>query len=339
VLAVTGSNGKSTVTALLGEMAKCAGRSARVGGNLGPPALALLGNSEPEFYILELSSFQLETTTSLAPLVAVVLNVSPDHLDRYAGSQDYQRAKTRIFAGSGIQVLNLDDPVVAAMRRAGRTVIGFGMGVPGEGQFGVRVRAGTTWLAHGRRELMAAGDLRIPGRHNLANALAALAVGSAAGFDEPAMCAALREFAGLAHRCRLVAERDGVRWYNDSKGTNVGATLAAIAGIGAHSPVVLIAGGQGKGADFSPLADRLRRHARALILIGRDAPLIEAAVRGATRVSRAGDLAEAVAQARSVAQPGDSVLLSPACASFDMFANFEQRGACFEAAVHAELGS
>jgi len=339
VIAVTGSNGKSTVTTLLGAMAERAGRSARVGGNLGPPALALLGDREPDLYILELSSFQLETTTSLEALAATVLNVSVDHMDRYSGPQAYQRAKARIFRGHGIQVLNRDDPAVAAMRRPGRTITGFGLGVPREGDFGVRVRAGRTWLARGRRCLMPASELRIPGRHNVGNALAALALGGAARFDEQAMCAALRDFEGLAHRCQLVAERDGVRWYNDSKGTNVGATLAAIAAIGAHSPVVLIAGGQGKGADFSPLADALRRHARALVLIGRDAPLIEAAVRGTTRVSRAQDLDEAVAQARVLARPGDSVLLSPACASFDMFRNFEQRGECFEAAVRAQPGS
>lgn len=339
VLAVTGSNGKSTVTTLLGAMARRAGRRVRVGGNLGPPALDLLGEPAPEFYILELSSFQLETTASLEPLVATVLNISVDHMDRYATAQDYRRAKARIFHGHGIQVLNRDDPVVAALHRPGRTTIGFGLGVPHAGDFGLRQRNGRAWLARGRRVLLPAAELRIAGRHNIANALAALALGAAAGFDEQAMGAALRDFEGLAHRCRLVAERDGVRWYNDSKGTNLGATLAAIEGIGEDSPVVLIAGGEGKGADFRPLAEALRRHGRGLVLIGRDAPLIETAVGGATPVVRARNLGEAVAQARVLARCGDSVVLSPACASFDMFANFEQRGERFEAAVRAELGA
>jgi len=226
---------------------------------------------------------------------------------------------------------------VAELRDRASSVVWFTLGEPQADEFGLRVRGGERWLAHGERPLLRAAEVGLAGYHNLANALAALAIGHAAGFDVDSMCAALREFRGLAHRCRLVAEVDSVRWYNDSKGTNVGATLAALNGLGEQSPVVLIAGGDGKGADFTPLGVALARNARALVLFGRDASLIERAVSGATAISRATDLADAVSQARGMARPGDAVLFSPACASFDMFANYEARGQAFEEAVDAEL--
>lgn len=338
VAAVTGSNGKSTVTTLLGEMARCAGRHPAVGGNLMPPALDLLDDPAADLYVLELSSFQLETTESLAPVVAAVLNLSPDHLDRYPDVDAYARAKARIFRHAARAVINLDDAVVRAMVPAGVPGIGFTLSVPGPGEFGVARRHGEDWLAHGATLLIPTREIGMAGRHNVANALAALAMGDALGLGIGGMLAALRDFRGLPHRCEPVATRDGVEWFNDSKGTNVGATLAAIEGLGAGAPLVLIAGGLGKGADFSPLAPAVRAHVRAAILLGRDAARIAAAIGDATAVEMATDLDDAVRRARAVAHAGDRVLFSPACASFDMFASYEARGDAFRATVREVLG-
>jgi len=331
VIAITGSNGKSTVTSLVGAMAREAGRDVRVGGNLGTPALDLLRDVEPDCYVLELSSFQLETTYSLNPAVATVLNVSPDHMDRYGELADYAQAKERILRGDGVMVLNADDPAVAAMAEPGRRCIYFTVGEPGDGNYGLRQIDGQTWLCKGEQELVEAGELLLRGRHNLANALAALALGESAGFGLDAMLSALRGFPGLAHRTQWVASIQGVEWYDDSKGTNVGATVAAVQGM--TGPVVLIAGGDGKGQDFSPLKPVLKEKARAVVLIGRDAPLIEQALGGAVPTVHAADMSAAVQQAAELAQPGDSVLLSPACASFDMFSGYEERGRVFVDAV------
>ncbi|MBK1699678.1 UDP-N-acetylmuramoyl-L-alanine--D-glutamate ligase [Thiococcus pfennigii] len=340
IVAITGSNGKSTVTTLLGLMASQAGWRTAMGGNLGEPALDLL-DAATELYILELSSFQLETTASLRPRVAAVLNVSPDHLDRYPDLAAYAAAKERIFAGAEAAVVNLDDPIVAAMATGSAVRHGFTLGVPGEGAFGLREQAGEDWLCQGMRPWLRVGELRIPGRHNQANALAALAIGAAAGLPREAMVAALRLFQGLAHRSELVAEQGGVRWYDDSKGTNPGATVAALDGLappGSGHRVVLIAGGDGKGADFAPLAPVAARTARAVVLIGRDAPQIATVLDGLVPIYRAGDMDEAVRQAAALAEPGDCVLLSPACASFDMFENYEHRGRVFAAAVGRLIG-
>jgi UDP-N-acetylmuramoylalanine--D-glutamate ligase len=331
VIAITGSNGKSTVTSLVGAMAREAGRDVRVGGNLGTPALDLLRDVEPDCYVLELSSFQLETTYSLNPAVATVLNVSPDHMDRYGELADYAQAKGRILRGDGVMVLNADDPVVAAMAEPGRRCIYFTLGEPADGNYGLRQRGGQTWLCKGGAELIEAGELLLRGRHNLANALAALALGEAAGFGLEPMLSALRGFPGLAHRTQWVANTQGVDWFDDSKGTNVGATVAAVQGMA--GPVVLIAGGDGKGQDFSPLKPVLADKARAVVLIGRDAPLIEQALGGAVPTVHAADMNAAVQQAAELAQAGDSVLLSPACASFDMFSGYEERGRVFVDAV------
>ena len=339
VLAITGSNGKSTVTTLVGAMARAAGRDTRIGGNLAPAALDLLGDEEPDLYVLELSSFQLETTRSLRPLAAAVLNLSADHLDRYAEFAHYAAAKRRVFAGDGIQVLNRDDKQVAAMAVHGRRVLGFGLGEPLCGdEFGLREHAGEPWLAHGDTSLLPLAATRLRGRHNVANALAALALGTAAGLPVAAMTETLRVYAGLPHRCQLVAEHDGVRWYDDSKGTNVGATAAAIDGLAGDHDLVLIAGGDGKGQDFGPLADAARGRLRAVVLIGRDGARIGAALAGLAPSLTAADMTEAVRFARDAAQPGDSVLLSPACASFDMFRDYVQRGERFSLAVREELG-
>jgi UDP-N-acetylmuramoylalanine--D-glutamate ligase len=332
VVVVTGSNGKSTVTTLVGEMAAAAGLDAAVGGNLGTPALDLLRSPEPEIYVLELSSFQLETVTSLNAAAAVVLNISPDHLDRYATLDAYASAKRRAFRGDGVMVVNRDDPAVAAMAEAKRTVLTFGLGEPGnEAAFGIITMDGQRWLARGDRRIVAADDLPVAGDHNLANALAALALAAAGGIPEAPAVAALREFRGLPHRMEFIRETGGVAYFNDSKGTNVGATVAAVNGL--QRPVVLIAGGQGKGQDFSALADALRGRARGVVLMGEDAPALAEALGDAVPVSRAVDMEDAVRRAAALASPGDAVVLSPACASFDMFAGYEARGEAFRHAV------
>lgn len=330
VIGITGSNGKSTVTTLVGEMARQAGRNVRVGGNLGTPALDLLQAQEPDLYVLELSSFQLETLSSLRCLAATVLNISADHLDRYASMEAYADAKRQVYAGAEVQVVNRDDATAAALASTGKTV-SFGLNAPAEGDFGVIDSDAGEWIVRGSERWMPVSHLRLPGRHNLANALAALALGDAAGFERNAMSQVLREFRGLPHRTQWVAERNGVAWYNDSKATNIGAALAAVQGF--ETPLVLIAGGQGKGADFSEFADRLVERTRAVVLIGEAADEIEQALAGRMPVQRAANLEAAVRAAAALACSGDSVLLSPACASFDMFSNYQARGESFVRAV------
>jgi UDP-N-acetylmuramoylalanine--D-glutamate ligase len=336
ILAITGANGKSTVTSLVGAMCRAAGFTTEVAGNIGVPVLSLLERPRPDVYVLELSSFQLETTASLNARAATVLNITPDHMDRYTDVAEYAAAKARIFAGDGVVVINADDPAVVDMAPSGRQIVRFSLGIPvGADDFGLIEHAGETWLARGQQALIAVREVVIPGRHNLANVLAAMALAQAQGVSVEAMRAAVREFKGLDHRSQVVAEKDGVQWINDSKGTNVGATVAALAGM--TRPVVLIAGGDGKGADFAALKPVVAEHARAVVLIGRDAPQIEAALAGAVRVVHASDMSDAVRRARAVAQPGDAVLLSPACASFDMFKNYEHRGHVFAQAVRELL--
>ncbi len=331
VIGITGSNGKSTVTTLLGLMAQQAGRMARVGGNLGVPALDLVANDEPDLYVLELSSFQLEAVQSLSCLAAVVLNVSPDHMDRYDSLQDYAQAKQAIYHHARLQVVNRDDEYAAALVHPHAPVVGFGLGEPLAGDYGLRRIDGEMWIAQGDAALMPVTDLRMPGRHNLANALAALALGEAAGFPVEAMLQTLRAFQGLPHRTEWVGEYQGVRWFNDSKATNIGAALAAVQGL--DGPLVLIAGGQGKGADFSELAAGLDARVRHVVVLGEAADEIEAVLRGKMPVSRAYDMSEAVRIAAAESQPGDTVLLSPACASFDMFTGYQQRGERFVQAI------
>lgn len=329
VVAITGSNGKSTVTSLLGEMARRAGRRVAVGGNLGTPALDLLG-ADIDLYVLELSSFQLELTESLNAAAAVVLNISPDHIDRHGTLEHYAALKARVYRGNGAAVVNRDDAWVAAMTIAGRQPRYFSLAAPANGtDYGLSDNQ--TWLAHGVEKLLPLSALRIKGLHNAANALAALALGEQIGLPRAAMIAALREFTGLPHRCQWVAEKQGVNWYNDSKGTNVGATLAAL--LGMPGPIVLLAGGLAKGGDFAPLKPVLADKGRAVVLFGQDAPRIESAVSGAVPVRHASDMDNAVDQAAEVAQRGDTVLLSPGCASFDMFSGYEQRGEKFVEAV------
>ncbi len=332
VLAVTGANGKSTVTSLVGAMCQEAGLDTAVGGNIGVPVLDLLRDPEPDVYVLELSSFQLETTTSLNARAATVLNLSPDHFDRYPGMAEYAAAKARIFRGDGLMVLNADDPLVLQMAAPQRRTVRFGAGLPqADIDYGRIEHGGETWLARGARLLLPGASVPLPGRHNQLNVLAAMALAEAMHVPLDAMKRAVAGFHGLHHRTELVGERDGVRWIDDSKGTNVGATVAALSGMDA--PVVLIAGGDGKGADFRELRDPVAHRARAVVLIGRDGPLIEKALGGVVPVAHAADMPAAVRVAQRLAQPGDIVLLSPACASFDMFRNYEHRGQVFAQAV------
>ena len=333
VVAVTGSNGKSTVTTLLGEMARVDGRAVRIGGNLGPPALNLLDEDRVDLFVLELSSFQLETTHSLCPAAAAVLNISPDHMDRYDSLEEYAQVKQRVFNGDGVMVLNLDDPLVLAMRRQNRRTIGFTLNRPQNFDFGIVDGAAGPWLACGHTPLLPLAALKNPGRHMAANALASLALGTAMGISLSAMRSVLRRFTGLAHRCQLVAERDGIRWYNDSKATNIGATIAALESFEKTEQVVLIAGGDAKGADFSALRTAAAGVVRVAVLIGRDSGALADALDGIAAIVRASTIEEAVALAREHAQHADAVLLSPACASLDMFSGYEERGRRFVEAI------
>ncbi len=329
-VAITGTNGKSTVTSLLGHMAATAGVNVRVGGNLGEPALDLLAGEPADLYVLELSSFQLETTRSLQLEAATVLNLTPDHMDRYADLAEYGAAKARIFDQCPVAVVNLDDELVCRMPRPGQRVTGFSI-VRSDADYALLDQSGATWLAAAGEPLLPTAELQIAGRHNAANALAALALADACGLPRAAVLEALRTFAGLAHRMNVVADRDGVRWINDSKATNVGSTLAAVAGL--PGPLLLIAGGDGKGQDFAPLAGALRGKVRCCVLIGRDAGRVAAALEGVCALEYARSLEAAVAVARGLARAGDTVLLSPACASLDMFRDYTHRGEVFRDAV------
>jgi UDP-N-acetylmuramoylalanine--D-glutamate ligase len=331
VLGITGTNGKSTVTTLVARMAGRAGVVARSGGNLSPPALELLEGGAAGLYVLELSSYQLETTHTLQLAAATVLNVTPDHLDRYASIAEYAAAKARIFDRCGVAVINLDDPLVAAMTRDGQRTLTFSLHADRGADYCVQNEAGLDWLCHRGQPLMRVDSMRIVGSHNAANALASLALGDALGLDRAAMIAALQDFPGLPHRAAWVADVAGVRYVDDSKGTNVGATLAAVAGF--KGPLLLIAGGDGKQQDFSPLRAAFSGKVRHVLLIGRDAPQLEAALQGACATERCDSLEAAVIAAARVAQPGDTVLLSPACASLDMFRDYAHRGDVFADAV------
>jgi len=346
VLAITGSNGKTTVAALTGALCRAAGLATTVAGNIGDAVLDSLTaeNLWPDVFVLELSSFQLETTSSLAPVAATVLNVTENHLDRYADIEAYAQAKARIFAGGGVQVLNRDDPRSIAMRLPGRLVQTFGAGVPeSEEAWGLvdrstkRADGSDMWLARGGALLVPAADLRLVGRHNALNALAAMALVSAVAKIDRAVLAATTSFEGLPHRMQRIVEAGGVLFVNDSKGTTVAATRVALAGL--NRPVVLIAGGDGKGQDFTPLRAAVDARCRAVLLIGRDALLIERAITGSKAiVERAETLDAAVARAFGLARSGDAVLLSPACASLDQFTDYVERGSRFADLVRAHFG-
>jgi UDP-N-acetylmuramoylalanine--D-glutamate ligase len=341
VIAITGTNGKTTTTALTGHLCRAAGRVTGVAGNISPAALTALMACQdeerlPDVWVLELSSFQLEALDSLRTDAATVLNISDDHLDRYIDLDDYAAAKSRVFLGDGVQVLNRDDARVKRMALAGRRLITFGLDEPGdESDLGLRENRGEVWIVRGERFLLPVRELQssgLAGLHNAANAMAALALCAAIGLDTVALLPALRAFRGLPHRVEHVAEIDGIAYYDDSKGTNVGATEAALKGMGRK--VVVILGGDGKGQDFAPLKEAVAKHARAAVLIGRDGPAIGAAIAGCgVPVLSAADLDAAVRLAAQQARAGDAVLLSPACASFDMFRNYEHRAQVFIEAV------
>ncbi len=338
IVAITGSNAKSTVTTLVGEMAKAAGINVAVGGNLGTPALELLDDSV-ELYVMELSSFQLETVTKLNAKVATILNVSADHLDRYENMRAYILAKLRVYFGAEHIVVNRKDVLTHPPLAAGVKPIYFG-GNADFGSFGLTEENGEEFLTKNLTALMPSRELKIRGRHNVDNALAALALGDAAGIPMDAMLTALKSFKGLKHRCEFVATKNGVEFYNDSKGTNIGSTLAAIHGL-ARDPqqLIVILGGEGKGQDFTELAPALGAINSQVILIGRDAPIIEQAVARSTKITHASSMQDAVNKSLQLANAGDAVLLSPACASFDMFKNYEDRGEKFCAAVQELIAS
>jgi UDP-N-acetylmuramoylalanine--D-glutamate ligase len=328
VAAITGSNGKSTVTTLVGQMITRDRKKAAVGGNIGTAALDLL-DQQADFYVLELSSYQLETTRSLKPRVAALLNLSEDHLDRYTDYDAYVDAKRRIYRHAGIRVSNLDD---AATRHDDNDVC-FSLDPSSKAEFRLMESNGY-WLAHGDEPWLSVDRLRVSGRHNWANCLAAMAIAHRLGISREAIIEAMLAFDGIPHRSQWVAEIDGVEWINDSKATNVGAALASIEG--RERPIVLIAGGQSKGADMTVMNDALRERVRLALLIGEDAPRLQQAWQDATRVERVEDMRAAVLRAREFAEPGDCVLLAPACASFDMYEKFEARGEDFMRRV-AEL--
>ncbi len=359
VIAITGSNGKSTVTSLVGHLCAAVGLDTVVAGNIGLPVLEALDNREtlgrdPDVWVLELSSFQLETTSSLHPDAATVLNISQDHMDRYAGLEDYAAAKARVFAGEGVQVLNRDDAMVMAMALPNRAISTFSIEMsahPSPGSYGLTHRKDRLWLCEGEEALLPVDKLPIAGLHNAANALAALALCRAIGLSSQegrrirtaaelltydGLVPALKTFEGLPHRVQRVAEIAGRTFYDDSKGTNVGATAAAM--LGFTVPVVLIAGGDGKDQDFSPLRDAVK-HARAVVQIGRDGPLVAEAIGDACPVHRSESMQDAVRQAFKLSQPGDAILLSPACASWDMFRNYAHRAEVFIAAVKTLEGA
>ncbi len=336
VIAITGTNAKSTVTTLVGKMAQAAGYKVQVGGNLGIPALDLLmQHPDTNLFVLELSSFQLETTYSLQPHVAAILNITPDHMDRYHNLEEYCQAKHRVYQHCHTAIANSDDQLTTMNNADVKKQFYFTLNEPKQHEFGLIKKEGVTYLAYENELLLPAHELPIPGKHYQANALAALAIGYGFGLPFAPMLKILREFKGLPHRCQLVRKRNEVAWYNDSKGTNVGATQAALIGLGSeiNGKLILIAGGVGKNADFSPLIPVIQKYVRHVVLIGEAAPIFTALLADRVPFSLAQNMDEAVQQADTHAKARDSVLLSPACASFDMFKNYEHRGEIFTECV------
>jgi len=346
VIAITGANGKTTVTSMVGAMCRAAGLDTEVAGNISPAVLDVLiqrKGKHPDVWVLELSSFQLETTHTLSADAATVLNISEDHLDRYADMADYIAAKARIFRCDGrgsVQVLNRDDAESMAMGLRERLIQTFGIETPplGKHDLGIERENDEIWLVEGSRRLMNVVELQVTGMHNVANALAAIGLCRAVGLPMTPLLSALRAFKGLPHRVEKIAEIGGVTYYDDSKGTNVGATVAALNGLGC--PAVVILGGDGKGQDFTPLQSAVSAHARVVVLIGRDADKIAEALKECgVPMMKAADMRDAVRTSAAEAQAGDAVLMSPACASFDMFRNYEHRAEVFIAAVREMEGS
>ncbi len=318
VIAITGSNGKSTVTTLVGEMISCDDKAVAVGGNIGTAALDLL-EQQPDFYVLELSSYQLETTTSLQPRVAALLNLCEDHLDRYPDYAEYIQTKLRIYDNASLCVSNLDDEVT----RHDAQDISFSLNPDADAEYRL-VEDNGYWLAHRDERWINVNDIKLSGRHNWANCLAAMAIANSVGISRAAIVSAMQAFAGIPHRGQWVAEIDGVEWINDSKATNVGAARASIEG--RERPVILIAGGQSKGADMSIMSETIQQKVKLALLLGEDSSRLQQAWQSVTRIERVRDMQQAVRRAHEVASSGDCVLLAPACASFDMYPKFEARG-------------
>jgi UDP-N-acetylmuramoylalanine--D-glutamate ligase len=333
LVAVTGSNGKSTVTTLLSLMCEAADKSGLAGANLGVPALDLLVEEAPDFYILELSSFQLHRTRRLPAALAVLLNISPDHLDWHASEAEYRAAKYRVFDEAEAAVFNRADEAAESHIPNGVPTLNFGLDEPAADEYGLIADANDVFLARGEQLLLSVGDVALVGTHNHANCLAALAAGQLMGLDVSPMLQVLNEFPGLPHRMQAVADYRGIRFINDSKATNVGAAIASVDSI--PGAVVLIAGGQGKGGEFDRLAKSTAGRLRAVVLIGEDADALESAFDGLTPTERAADLRAAVDQAAALAETGDTVLLAPACASFDMYPDYQARGEHFTRLVEA----
>jgi len=335
IIAISGSNGKSTVTTLVAEMTEQAGLKTCVGGNLGTPALALLNEPVPDVYVLELSSFQLETTFSLDAHASAVLNVSPDHMDRYANLEEYIGAKNKIYSGQGVMVINQDDDVVSAMTDAARQVISFSLSKPEGNNFGVIKEKGNVFLCQGEKKILDSKELVIKGEHNIANALAAMALASSINVSTDTMANVLKNFTGLEHRCQLVKTINKVSWYNDSKATNVGACIASIKGLCDLGDIILIAGGDSKGADLSSLKSVVKQHVKNVLLMGVDANKLKSAIGSEVSCEFVPDMKRAVNRANEIATSDDLVLLAPACASLDMYKNYQQRGDMFVSAVNA----
>ena len=341
VIAITGTNGKSTVTSLVGAMAKASGLKVAVAGNIGSPVLDALDDGKKyDLWVLELSSFQLDLTHSLAPLAATILNITEDHIDRHHTFEAYVKAKQRIYHHAKTIVFNRDDPFTALSDKAmesNLSMTSFGLDLPKEGQWGLLQDGGVDYLAYGTKRWLAVNDIRLKGRHNYQNALAACALSHVFGISSHHMVNVLKQFTGLPHRTQWVRTIDGVDWINDSKGTNVGATISAITGVGSYiqGKIVLIAGGQGKGADFKELRSSITNYVRSVVLIGEDAEKLERALSDVVTVMRAPSFDKAITMAKGAAKPKDVVLLSPACASFDMFKDFNHRGESFTIAVNA----
>ena len=334
VIAITGSNGKSTVTTLVAKMLEKAGKKVAVGGNLGTPAVALITEDAPDFYVVEVSSFQLESTFSLNPAAAVILNISEDHMDRYSSIAEYTNAKKRVMRGYGDVIVNMDDMQTRDLiytTEPTRKICTYTLNPPQENGFGLRKKDEQEWIYFDEQAVMPIADIKIPGMHNVSNVMASMALAKAVEIEMEPLVEAAKEFAGLDHRTKWVAESEGVNWYNDSKATNVGATLAAVSGMGDN--LILIMGGDGKDADFTQLRQEFEGKVKLAVLIGRDALKIEKVLGGVSEVKFAGSMREAVEIAHAAAQSGDKVLLSPACASWDMFNGYAERGNEFVAQV------
>jgi UDP-N-acetylmuramoylalanine--D-glutamate ligase len=335
IIAISGSNGKSTVTTLVAEMTKQAGLKTCVGGNLGTPALDLLNEPTPDVYVLELSSFQLETTFSLNAHASVILNISPDHMDRYESLDDYIGAKNKIYSGQGLMVINHDDEIVDAMIDDSRQTITFSLSRPDANNFGVITEGDDIYLCQGNKKIIKKEDMGIKGEHNVANALAAMALASSINVAFEAMVGTLKNFKGLDHRCQLVKTINNISWYNDSKATNVGASIASIKGLCASGKnIILIAGGDSKGADLSSLVPVVKDYVKTVLLMGVDANKLAETINSATTYEFVTDMDEAVSRANEIAVSGDLVLLAPACASLDMYKNYQERGDVFVKAVN-----